>query len=83
MKADMVCPEQTPLAKVILESHSRNYQRSPGLVVPKPMNKGSSIGTSTVEFTLCFEDPFISKNRFVSHPTFVLGFSLDDESSTK
>jgi hypothetical protein len=81
MKADMVCPEQTPLAKVILESHSR--KRSPGIVVPKPMNKGSSVGASTVEFTLCFEDPFISKNRFVRHPTFVLGFSLDDESSTK
>jgi hypothetical protein len=67
MKTDLVCTEQTPLGgKVILENHSRNYQRFRGLVVPKPSNKGSSIGTSTVEFTLCFEDPSISKNRFVS-----------------
>jgi hypothetical protein len=47
MKTDMVCTEQTPLGgKVILENHSRNYQRFRGLVVPKPSNKGSSIGTS-------------------------------------
>ena len=36
------------------EFHSRNYRRFPGLVVPKPRNKGSSVGSSTVEFYFLF-----------------------------